>query len=338
MNITLLDDYQDTVRTLPCFQKVAGHAVTIWNDHTKDVDVLAERLRETEALALLRERTPITAALLERLDKLRILSQVSVYPHIDIAACSRRGVIVSSDMMPGKPSYATAELTWGLILASMRRIPQEHAAMRAGMWQASTIGMCLRGKTLGIYGFGKLGGVVAGYGRAFGMDVQVWGRETTLAKARDEGYSVAESKDAFFASSDVVSLHVRLLPETRGIVSAGDLARMKPTALLVNTSRAGLIDPGVLETALRLGRPGMAAVDVYEEEPVLGARHPLLRLDQAICTPHLGYVERDGLESMFTRIFDQILAYAEGRPINVVNPEVLPGLPLPRPRGSHRSD
>ena len=327
MNITVLDDYQDTIRTLACFSKVAGHNVTIWNDHTKDVDALAARLRDTEALTLLRERTPIRAPLVERLDKLRIISQVSVYPHIDVEACTRRGVIVSSSTMPGRPSYATAELNWGLIIAAFRRIPQEMAALKAGKWQTGTVGIGLRGKTLGIYGYGKIGAVVAGYGKAFGMSVLVWGRETTIAKARADGYPIAASKEALFAESDVVSLHLRLIDETRGIVTAADLARMKPTALIVNTSRAGLIAPGALEAALRAGRPAMAAVDVYEDEPVLGARHPLLAMDNVVATPHLGYVERAGLEHMFGTIFDQILAYADGKPINVVNPDALKGRP-----------
>ena len=325
MNITILDDYQDTIRTLPCFGKVAGHHVTIWNDHTKDTDTLAERLRDTEALALLRERTPIRAPLLERLDKLRLISQVGVYPHIDAEACTRRGVIVSSSQMPGRPSYATAELNWGLILAAFRRIPQEMAALKAGRWQTSKVGIGLRGKTLGIWGYGKIGAVVAGYGKAFGMNVVVWGRETTLAKARADGFAVATGKQAFLEQSDVVSLHVRLIDATRGMMTAADLARMKPTALLVNTSRAGLIAPGALEAALRAGRPAMAAVDVFEDEPVLGARHPLVAMDNVICTPHLGYVERDGLQEMFSAIFDQMLAYAGGTPINVVNPEALKG-------------
>jgi len=323
MNITILDDYQDTIRTLACFGKIAGHHVTIWNDHTKDVDVLAARLKDTEALALLRERTPIRAPLLERLDRLRLISQMSVYPHIDVEACTRRGVIVSSDMAPGRPSYATAELTWGLIIAALRRVPQEVAALRAGTWQAFPVGTGLRGKTLGIYGYGRIGAVVAGYGTAFGMTVRAWGRETSLARARTDGHAVAPSKEALFAESGVLSLHLRLVDATRSIVTAADLARMKPTALLVNTSRAGLIAPGALEAALRAGRPGMAAVDVYEEEPVLGAKHPLLAMDNVVCTPHLGYVERGGLETMFSTIFDQILAYANGKPINVVNPEGL---------------
>jgi D-3-phosphoglycerate dehydrogenase len=322
MNITILDDYQDVVRTLRCFSKLEGHNVTIWNDHTKDVEVLAQRLKDTEALVLIRERTPIRAPLIERLPKLKLISQRSVYPHIDIEACTRRGVIVSSDMHPGRPSYATAELTWGLIIAAMRHIPQEVAALKAGRWQ-STVGTGLRGRTLGIFGYGRIGSVVAGYGKAFGMKVLVWGRPSSLERARADGFQTAHSREAFFEECDVLSLHLRYTDATRGIVTAADLARMKPTALLVNTSRAGLIEPGALVEALRKGRPGMAAVDVYEEEPVLGGNHPLLKMDNAVCTPHLGYVERDAYESQFSSIFDQILAYAAGRPINVVNPEAL---------------
>src|SRR6266511_5804638 len=215
MNITILDDYQDTIRTLACFSKVTGHHVTIWRDHTKDVDVLAERLRDTEALALIRERTPIRGPLLERLDKLRLVSQVGVYPHIDVDACARRGVIVSSSTMPGRPSYATAELTWGLIIAAFRRIPQEMAALKGGKWQAYPIGRGLRGKTLGIYGYGKIGAVVAAYGKAFGMNVLAWGRENSVTQARKDGFTVAASKDALFTESDVVSLHLRLIDATR---------------------------------------------------------------------------------------------------------------------------
>ena len=331
MKITILDDWQDTIRTLPCFTKVAGHDVTIWNDHTKDVDTLAARLKDTEALTLLRERTPIRAALLERLDRLRLISQVSVYPHIDVEACTRRGVVVSSLTAAAGPSYATAELTWGLVIGALRRIPQEAAALRAGKWQAYPIGTGVRGKTLGIYGYGRIGAVVAGYGAAFGMRILVWGRPTTLDKARADGHPVAASKEALFEESDVLSLHLRLVDGTRGIVTAADLARMKPTALLVNTSRAGLVAPGALEAALRAGRPGLAAVDVFEEEPVLGARHPLLALDGVGATPHRGYVERDGLQNMFSTIFEQILAYAAGSPINVVNPDALARRPVSRP-------
>jgi D-3-phosphoglycerate dehydrogenase len=323
MKITILDDYQDTIRTLDCFKKMAGQDVTIWKDHTKDVDALAGRLKDTEVLVCIRERTPIRAPLLDRLDRLKMVTQVGVVPHIDIPACTRRGVIVSSSQMPGRPSYATAELTWGLVIAAVRRIPQEMIAMRAGKWQAYPIGTGLRGKTLGILGYGKIGAVVAGYGRAFGMNVIAWGRPSTLEKAKADGYTPAASREAFFADSDVVSIHVRLIDATRGMVTAEDLARMKPSAVFVNTSRAGLVAPGALEAALAKGRPGTAAVDVYEDEPVLGGKHSLLAMDNAICVPHLGYVERDGLEHMFDTIFDQILAYGTGKPINVLNPEVL---------------
>jgi D-3-phosphoglycerate dehydrogenase len=322
MNITILDDYQNVVRTLDAFKKLAGHKVTIWNDHTDDLDVLAGRLKDTEALVLIRERTPIRTPLLERLDKLRIISQHSVYPHIDVDTCTRRGVVLSSNMHPGRPSYATAELTWGLVIAALRHIPQEVAALKAGRWQ-STIGTTLRGRTLGVYGYGRIGAVIAGYGKAFGMKVLVWGREASLARARADGYTPARSREAFFGESDVLTLHLRLNDATRGIVNAADLGRMKPTALLVNTSRAGLIEPGALANALKAGHPGMAAVDVYEQEPVLDARHPLLALENAVCTPHIGYVERDAYEAQFSGAFDQILAYLEGKPINVANPEAL---------------
>jgi D-3-phosphoglycerate dehydrogenase len=322
MNITILDDYQDVVRALDAYKKVRDHNVTIWNDHTKDVNVLAERLKDTEALVLIRERTPVRAPLIERLTKLRIVSQRSVYPHIDVDALTQRGIVLCSDMHPGKPSFATAELTWGLVIGAVRRIPQEVAALKSGRWQSS-IGVGLRGRNLGIFGYGRIGATVAGYGRAFGMNVSVWGREGSLQRARTDGYAAAPSREAFFEQSDVVSLHLRLTPETRGIVTAEDLARMKPTALIVNTSRAGLLAPGVLVEALRKGRPGLAAVDVYEEEPVLNAKHPLLQMDNVVATPHIGYVERDGYESQFNSSFDQILAFAAGKPINVINPDAL---------------
>jgi D-3-phosphoglycerate dehydrogenase len=261
MKIAILDDYHDTLRTLDCFKKLSGHEITIWNDHVQDVDALAGRLRDTEALVLIRERTEIRAPLLHRLGKLRLISQRSVYPHIDIEACTQLGIIVSSGQHPGTPSYAAAELTWGLILAAMREIPQQMAALKAGKWQIG-VGNSLRGKTLGIYGYGRIGSVVAGYGKAFGMNALVWAREASLERARNDGYAVAPSKEAFFSECDVVSLHMRLVAGTRGIVTTDDLARMKSTALLVNTSRAPLIEPGALIAALKTGRPGMAAVDV----------------------------------------------------------------------------
>src|SRR3954454_7397816 len=322
MNITILDDYFDTLRTLDCFRKLAGHDVTIWNDHVQDVDALAERLRDTEALVLIRERTQIRNALLERLSNLKLISQRSVYPHIDIDACTRLGIIVSSSQHADTPSYAAAEFTWGLVLAAMRQIPQQMAALKSGNWQIG-VGHTLRGKTLGIYGYGRIGDVVAGYGNAFGMNVLVWAREPALIKARADGFATAASKQEFFERADVLSLHMRLVDATRGIVTADDLARMKPTALLVNTSRAPLIAAGALVDALRNGRPGMAAVDVFEKEPLRNVKDPLLQMDNVVATPHIGYVTRDEYELQFTDIFDQIAAYAADTPTNVVNPAVM---------------
>jgi D-3-phosphoglycerate dehydrogenase len=322
VKIAILDDYFDTVRTLDCFGKLAGQEVTIWNDHVQDVDTLAERLRDTEVLVLIRERTQIRAPLLERLPKLKLISQRSVYPHIDIDVCTRLGIIVSSSQHAGTPSYATAEFTWGLVLAAMRAIPQQMASLKAGHWQMG-VGHTLRGKTLGIYGYGRIGAVVAGYGKSFGMRVLVWAREKALAQARADGYEAADSKAAFFEQCDVLSLHMRLVDATRGIVTAADLARMKPTALLVNTSRAPLIEPNALVNALRAGRPGMVAVDVYAKEPLRDTSDPLLNMDNVVCTPHIGYVSRDEYEIQFADIFDQILSYAAGTPINVVNPDAI---------------
>ena len=267
MKITILDDYLDTLRTLACFGKLDGHDVTIWNDHVQDVDALAERLPDTEVLVLIRERTKIRTPLLERLPKLKLISQRSVYPHIDIDTCTRLGIVVSSSQHPGTPSYATAELTWGLILAAMRQIPQQMASLKAGNWQIG-VGTTLRGKTLGIYGYGRIGSVVAGYGKAFGMNVLVWAREATMARARADGYDTARSKAEFFETCDVITLHMRLVDATRGIVTAADLARMKPTRCSSTPAARRSIEPGALVEALRAGRPGMAAVDVYEDEPV----------------------------------------------------------------------
>jgi D-3-phosphoglycerate dehydrogenase len=322
MKIAILDDYHDTLRTLACFQKLSGHEIKVWNDHVQEVGALSERLRDTEVLVLIRERTEIRAPLLERLPKLRLISQRSVYPHIDIDACTRLGIIVSSSQHPGTPSYAAAELTWALVLAATRRLPQQISALMAGKWQIG-VGESLHGKTLGIYGYGRIGSIVAGYGKAFAMNVLVWAREASLERARSDGHTVASSKDAFFSECDILSLHMRLVEGTRGIVTADDLARMKPTALLVNTSRAPLIESGALVAALKAGRPGLAAVDVYEEEPVLDTRYPLFAMDNVVCTPHIGYVTRDEYEVQFSDVFDQIVAYAAGKPINVVNPRAL---------------
>jgi D-3-phosphoglycerate dehydrogenase len=322
VTVAILDDYFDTLHTLPCFARLAAFDVTIWNDHVDDVDVLGERLKDSEVLVLIRERTKIQAPLLARLPRLRLISQRSVYPHIDIDACTKRGVIVSSNQHTDTPSYAAAELTWALVLAAMRQLPAQVAALGRGTWQIG-VGHTLRDKTLGIYGYGRIGKVVAGYGKAFGMNVCVWAREATRAEAREDGYEVARSKEAFFGDCDIISLHMRLVEATRGIVTAADLGRMKPTALLVNTSRAGLIAPGALVEALRAGRPGMAAVDVYEEEPMTDPSHPLLGMSNVVCTPHIGYVTHEEYDLQFTDIFDQILAYAAGTPIHVVNPEAL---------------
>jgi D-3-phosphoglycerate dehydrogenase / 2-oxoglutarate reductase len=324
MKISILDDYFDTVRTLACFRKLAGHEITVWNDHVQDDAALAARLKDTECLVLIRERTKIQAPLLDRLAKLELISQRSVYPHIDIAACTRRGVIVSSSQHAGTPSYATVELTWALILATARQLPQQMAALKAGRWQIG-VGTSLRGKTLGIFSYGRIGATVAAYGKAFGMNVMAWGREESRARARADGHATAGSQAEFFASCDVVSLHLRLVPATRHIVKAEDLAHMRPDAILVNTSRAPLIEPGALAAALRAGRPGYAAVDVFEDEPMRDPDFPLLQFEQVVATPHIGYVTREEYETQFTDIFDQILAFAAGKPINVVNPEVLTG-------------
>ena len=322
MKVSILDDYFDTIRTVDCFRKLDGYDVKIWNDHVQDVDALTDRLKDTDILVLMRERTKIRKSLLERLPKLKLISQRSVYPHIDIDTCTSLGVIVSSSQHTGTPCYAAAELTWGLILATMRQIPQQMASLKAGNWQIG-VGSTLRGKTLGIFGYGRIGRAVADYGRAFGMHVLFWARKATMVQARTEGFATATSKQAFFEQSDVITLHMRLVDATRGIVTAADLARMKPTALIVNTSRAPLIEPDALVAALKAGRPGMAAVDVYEEEPVRDTGHPLLNMSNVVCTPHIGYVTHEEYEIQFTDIFDQITAWSSGHPINVVNPDVL---------------
>lgn len=329
MKISILDDYHDTLRTLECYKKLEGHEIRIWNDHVQEVDALAERLQDTEVLVLIRERTAIRQELLQRLDKLRLISQRSVYPHIDVDACTQLGVVVSSSQHAGTPSYAAAELTWALVLAAMRQVPQQMSALKAGKWQIG-VGNGLRDKTLGIYGYGRIGSVVAGYGKAFGMNILVWGREVSLNRARSDGYAAARSKEQFFSECDVLSLHMRLVEATRGIVTDQDLACMKSTALLVNTSRAGLIQPGALIAALKAGRPALAAIDVYEQEPVLDISYPLFAMDNVVCTPHIGYVTREEYEVQFSDIFDQIVAYAAGTPIDVVNPQVLKSANLRR--------
>jgi D-3-phosphoglycerate dehydrogenase len=322
MRVAILDDYFDTLRSLDCFAMLDGHEVTVWNDHVDDVGELAERLADTEVLVLIRERTRITADLLERLPQLLLISQRSVFPHIDVDACTRLGIVVSSDLHAGTPSVSTAELTWGLVLAAMRRIPQQMTSLRSGHWQES-VGHTLAGRTLGLFGYGRIAEVVSGYGRAFGMPVLVWARPESRARASAAGLEVALGKQELFERSDVLSVHLRLVAETRGIVTADDLARMQSTSLFVNTSRAGLVESGALVDALRRGRPGMAAVDVFDDEPLLDADDPLLQLDNVVCTPHIGYVTRDEWELQFRDIFDQVVRFAGGVPANVVNPDVL---------------
>jgi len=320
MHIVIPDDYQDAVRHLKAFGKLKGHTVTVYNDTVKDVAAQAERFKDADAIVLIRERTVITPALLEKLPKLKLISQTGkVSSNIKVADCTARGVAVAEGT--GSP-ISTAELTWGLVLASMRHLPQEVANLKQGSWQ-QTVGRQLSGLRLGIWAYGKIGRLVAGYGKAFGMKVWVWGRDGSLATAKADGFEAAPSRAAFFAESDVISLHVRLNAETRGIVKPADLAGMKPDALFVNTSRAELVEHGALEAALAQGRPGFAAVDVYESEPVLGADHPLLKLPNALCSPHLGYVEQGNYELYFGVAFDNVVAFANGKPANIANLEVL---------------
>ncbi len=322
MKITILDDWYDTLQHLPCFEKLDGHDVTIWNDHVEDVDQLADRLKDAEAVCLFRERTPLRKELLERLPNLRIISQRSVYPHIDVEDCTRLGILLSSGQHPDAPSSATVELTWTLILAAMRELPREIASMKAGNWQGG-VGRSVKGKTLGIYGFGRIGSAVADIAKSFNMNIIAWGTENSRTKAREAGIRVPDSREAFFGEADIVSLHVRLYPSTRGCITAKDLAGMKPRALLVNTSRAGLIEPGALQASLEAGRPGYAAIDVHENEPVHDPNYPLLKMPNVLCTPHIGYVTEDEYQVQFTEIFDQVLAFERGEPINMINPEAL---------------
>jgi D-3-phosphoglycerate dehydrogenase len=320
LRIAIPDDYQNCIRSLACFSKLAAHQVTVFNDTLLDVEALAERLQNFDALVLTRERTAVRAALLERLPQLRVISQTGkVAEHIDIAACTARGVAVVDGRGSGA---ATAELTWALVLASRRHLVDEVNRLKAGQWQGH-LGQQLSGQRLGVWSYGRIGRQIAAYGRAFGMQVWVWGREASMADARADGFDVAPSREAFFAGSDVLSLHVRLNAQTRGLITAADLARMRPDALFVNTSRAELVAEGALAAALEQGHPGFAAVDVYESEPVLSAQHPLVQHPRALCTPHIGYVERDNYELYFGTAFDNLNAFAAGQSNSLVNPEVL---------------
>ncbi|MEM6748762.1 MAG: D-2-hydroxyacid dehydrogenase family protein [Pseudomonadota bacterium] len=323
MRVHILDDWFDTLRGLPCFGVLDGHAVTVWTDHAEDEKVLSGRLADAEALVLFRERTRITRSLLERMPNLRLISQRSVYPHVDVEACSDHGVLLCSNMHSGAPSYAAAEHTLALILASYRQIPAQVASARAGHWQMG-VGRTLRGRTLGLYGYGRIGKAVAGYAKALGMNVQWWSSEKGRARAIAEGETVANSRADFFASSDIVSLHLRLKPTTKGIVTADDLANMSSCALFVNTSRSGLLVPGVLEAEIEKGRIS-AAVDVFDTEPLRDTSHPLLTHPNVLPTPHIGFVTEDEFDLQFKDIFDQVNAFAEGKPIHMINPEVWAG-------------
>lgn len=320
MKVHILDDWFDTLRSLPCFDKLAGHDVTIWTDHEPEPAKLAARVQDAEALVLFRERTKIGADLLERLPHLQLISQRSVYPHIDVPACTANGVMLCSNMHSDTPSYAAAEMTLALILASYRQIPQQVGSIRAGNWQIG-VGRTLRGRTLGLYGYGRIAQAVAGYAEAIGMQVQWWASDDGRARAKADGRRIAGSRGAFFATSDIVSLHVRLKPMTRGVITADDLAAMTARSLLVNTSRSGLIAPGALEAEIAKGRIH-AAVDVFDAEPLQDTANPLLTHPNVLPTPHIGYVTEDEFDLQFSDIFDQINAYAAGHPIHVINPEV----------------
>ena len=331
MNIVILDDYQDAVRKLNCASKLEAYPAKVFTNTIKGTGQLAVRLKDVEILVLIRERTHITRSLIEKLPRLRMISQTGkVGSHIDMAACTERGIAVAEGA--GSP-VAPAELTWALIMAAMRRVPQYVSHLKHGAWQQSGLksasmpanfglGNVLRGKTLGIWGYGKIGQLIAGYGKAFGMRVLLWGSEASRQRATNDGLNVAESRESFFEQSDVLSLHLRLSDQTRGIVTSQDLNRMKTTALLVNTSRAELLEPDALIAGLNRGRPGMAAIDVFESEPILQG-HALLRLENCVCTPHIGYVEQDSYELYFGTAFDNVVNYIKGTPTNIVNPGAL---------------
>ena len=321
MKIAVIDDYQNAFKTLKCFPKLSGHEVVVYTDPETDLTKLAERLKDADAVVLTQQRTYFPRALIEKLPKLRLISQTGrAATHVDLAACTEKGIVVSAGGA-GNPN-ATAELTWGLILSALRNLPFEVRRLKEGQWQ-STLGIGVNGKTLGIYAYGKIGSIVAAAGKALGARVVCWGREGSTGRAKAAGFEVAKSREEFFSDADIVSLHLPLNKDTRGIVTRDDLAHMKPSALIVNASRAGLVADGALVEALKTGRPGMAAVDVYEKEPVLGANHPLLKMDNVICTPHLGYVTRESYEEYYAVVVDDIVAFAAGKPSNVLNPEAI---------------
>lgn len=320
MKVHILDDWFDTLRTLPCFSKLSGHDVTVWTDHEPDPERLAARIHEAEALVLFRERTKVGPELLSRVPNLKLISQRSVYPHVDVDACTARNVLLCSNMHAGAPSYAAAEHTLALILASYRQIPQQTTSIKLGQWQ-SGVGRTLRGRTLGLYGYGRIAGAVAHYAKALGIKVQWWGSDAGRARALAAGESLATSREAFFATSDIVSVHVRMKPATRGLITADDLAHMMPRALFVNTSRSGLVETGALEAEVAKGQLH-AAVDVFDHEPLTDTSHILLTHPNVLATPHIGFVTEDEFDLQFSDIFDQINAYAQGAPTNMINPDV----------------
>ena len=321
MKVHILDDWFDTLRGLPCFNLLAGHDVTVWTDHQPDEAILADRLQDADCVVLFRERTKVTPGLLERLPNLRLISQRGAYPHVDVAACTDQGVLLCSNKGADGVNHAAAELTFALILAAMRQLPQQMASAKAGNWQMG-VGRSLRGRRLGLYGYGRIGRVVADYARAFGMEVVWWSSEAGCARAKADGETVAESRAAFFGTCDVVSLHLRLTSETRGSVTADDLGAMPPRSVLVNTSRAGLIAEGALLQALNAGDLGAAAVDVFDTEPLTDPNDPLLSHPKLIATPHIGFVTEDEFDKQFADIFAQVNAYAAGAPIHMINPSV----------------
>ena len=331
MKIAILDDYQDQVRHLACFRKLADHDVRIFNSSARGVGQLAIRLASFDVLVLIRERTMLSAALLARLPNLKLIAQTGkLAGHVDVAAATARGIAIAEGI--GDPT-APAELTWALIMAASRRIPAYAANLRDGLWQTvstepqhNVLGQVLKGQTLGIWGYGKIGKIVAGYGAAFGMRVLAWGREASLSAARADGVALAVSRRDLLEQADVLTLHLRLNAETRASIGVDDLALMKPSAMLVNTSRAELLQAGALEQALSAGRPGFAALDVFESEP-LPLQSTLLRRHNVLATPHIGFVENHSYEIYFNAAFDNILAFAAGAPRNVHNPEALHASP-----------
>ncbi len=331
MNIVILDDYQDVVRKLDCAAKLDAFQAKVYTNTVKGLGQLSVRLKDADVIVLNRERTHLPRQVIDKLPRLKLIAQTGrVGPHIDVLACTERGIAVAEGT--GSP-VAPAELTWALIMAATRRLPQYIGNLKHGAWQQSGLkassmpanfglGCVLRGRTLGVFGYGKIGQIVAGYARAFGMNVLVWGREQSHERATQDGFEVASSQTDLFERSDVLSLHLRLNDDTRSIVRLEHLTRMKPTALVVNTSRAELIEPDALISALNRGRPGLAAVDVFETEPILQG-HALLRLENCICTPHIGYVEKDSYELYFGAAFDNVVNFIKGTPTNIVNPGAL---------------